>query len=261
MTEKTGIKSFIFIITASILLLAADTQAFMEKNVTGGMSELFLGGTKVKVDGGFIGWYDGEEIHVRAKGLDVTLNIDNSASNEDKTFKFFVHNVNPEKTKIIGFEEGVVDKGTNSLSFSAPLKAKKITIYKLTPAVAEEEGFLFMVFGESQGGLHVFKRILGDINYRKPLFALSCGDMVEEGTPGGYKDFMKEIAGVKVPFLTVVGESEVEKGSRRVYEDNLGATYYSFDYRNAMYSESLGYRDTLEQAKEAAEKFDVAAGL
>ncbi len=232
MTGKTGIKFFVYLIFSSLLLLAADSHAFLESNKTGGMSELFLGDTKVKVDGGFIDSYDGEEIHVRAKGLEVTLNIDNSASNEDKTFRFFVHNVNPEKTKIIGFETGAVDKGTNSLSFSAPLKAKKITIYKLTPDIAEEEGFLFMVFGESRGGEHVFRRIIGDINYRKPLFALSCGDMVEDGSSGSYKDFMKEIGKVKVPFLTVVGESEVPMGSRRRYEDNLGATYYSFDFRN-----------------------------
>lgn len=214
-----------------LLALPLTAHSLLGAARTGGISEVYIADTRIKVDGGFVEWFEGKDLSVRAKGLEISLNIDNSASKEDVNLNFVVSNVNPDITRIIGWTGGEIRKGANNLTFTVKVKAKKVAVYKLAPEIPEE-GFKFMVFGESRGGEHVFRRIISDINYRKPLFAIGCGDMVDRATKGGFKGFMREIAGVKVPFLTAAGSSELDEGSRRLYEDYLGASYYSFSFKN-----------------------------
>lgn len=215
-----------------LLIFPSGSHAFLATDRTGGMSEIFINGTRIKVEGAFIEWYEKDDISVRSKGVEISLNIDNSQSEKDKNFNIIVRNVNPDMTEVIGWAGDEIKKNANSITLPVSVKSKKIAVYKLSPAAADET-FKFMVFGESRGGEIVFKRILGDINYRKPAFAISCGDMVEDASAGAYKKFIKDLETVTVPFLTVAGSSEVGEGNRRLYEDNFGATYYSFDYQKA----------------------------
>ncbi|MBE9504579.1 MAG: metallophosphoesterase [Proteobacteria bacterium] len=218
--------------TFVILFIPFMANAFFGKNSTGGTSVIYLDDTRIKIDGGFIEWYDSAEISVRGKGVETTINVDNSSSNEVRSFNVSVNNINPEITKILGLSEKEIKKEKNSISFPVKVEANKVAVYKLTPELPKDE-FMFMVFGESRGGPNVFQRIIGDINYRKPLFAISCGDMVEKPSSSDYKDFMKQINSVTVPFLTVAGSSEILGGNRRLYEDFLGSPYYSFDFMNS----------------------------
>jgi len=213
------------------LVLPVKSQAFLEADRTGGMSEIYINGTRIKVEGGFIEWYEKNDISIRAKGIEISLNIDNSQSEKDKSFNVIVGNINPEITEVIGWAEGDIKKNVNKMILPVNVKSQKIAVYKLSPKTGDNN-FKFMVFGESRGGENVFKRILGDINYRKPAFAISCGDMVEGPSSGAFKSFVKNIETITVPFLTVPGSSEVGEGSRRNYEDIFGSTYYSFNYKN-----------------------------
>lgn len=221
----------LFLLTFFIIL-PNNSYAFLDADRTGGMSEIFIGGTRIKVEGAFIEWYEKDDISIRAKGVEISLNIDNSQSEKDKSFNIIVGNINPGITEVIGWAGGEIKKNVNQLILPVSVKSKKIAVYKIAPKTVDDN-FKFMVFGESRGGEDVFKRILGDINYRKPVFAISCGDMVENASSGAYKNFIKDIEKVAVPFLTVPGSSEVGEGNRSLYEDNFGATYYSFDYKNA----------------------------
>lgn len=223
---------FAVLLLGFLVTLPVNSQAFLNADRTGGMSEIFINGTRIKVEGAFIEWYERDDISVRAKGVEVSLNIDNSQSEKDRNFNIIVENINPGITEVIGWAGGEIKKNTNNLVLPVSVKSKKIAVYKLAPK-ATDDNFKFMVFGESRGGENVFKRILGDINYRKPAFVVSCGDMVENASSGAYKDFIKDIGTVTVPFLTVPGSSEVGEGDRHLYEDNFGATYYSFDYKKA----------------------------
>lgn len=215
-----------------MLFLPLTANAFLGKKSAGGTSVIYLGDTRIKVDGGFIEWYDSGDISVRGKGLEVSINVDNSTSNEARSLDVSVSNINPVITKTLGLSEKEVKKEKNSISFPIKVEANKVAVYKLIPELPKDE-FMFMVFGESRGGPNVFQRIIGDINYRKPLFVISCGDMVEKPSSSDYKDFMKQINRVTVPFLTLPGSSEISGGNRRLYEDFLGSPYYSFDFMNS----------------------------
>ncbi|MDT8317211.1 MAG: hypothetical protein RQ824_04365 [bacterium] len=224
----------VFNITLGITLILMPTKvgAFFNSERTGGMSEIYIADSSVKVAGGFIDRYSGNSISVRAKGLEISLNIDNSSSDEGKTFDFTVNNINAEITEIVGWAGDDLVKEGNSLKFEVNVEARKVRALKLAPKLADDN-FKFIVFGESKGGRHVFKRVLGDINYRKPLFAISCGDMLEDSSKKEYDRFLKDIGEVNVPFLTVAGRSELQDGGMLEYEDALGASYYSFDFKNS----------------------------
>ena len=215
-----------------LILIPVRADSFFNSDRTGGMSEVYIADSTVKVTGGFIDRYSGNSISVRAKGLEISLNIDNSSSDEDKKFDFIVNNVNAEITEVVGWAGDDLLREGNSLKFKVNVEARKVTVLKLAPKLADDN-FKFIVFGESRGGHHVFKRVMGDINYRKPLFAISCGDMLEDSSRKEYDRFLKDIGGINVPFLTVAGSSELQEGGMLEYEDALGASYYSFDFKNS----------------------------
>lgn len=226
------LKLFFLCVVVISVLSPSEADALLGENRTGGMSELYLDKTRIKIDGGYITQFENADIYVRAKGIEVSINVDNSASQEDRNLNFTVGNVNPETTKIIGWSEADIRKGKNSLAFTLKVKANKVAVYKITPGPLEG-GFKFLVFGESRGGEDVFERILSDISYRKPLFAISCGDMLEDSTRGNFKSFIQKIDSTGIPFFTVVGSSEISNESRRLYEDYLGVTYHSFEYNKS----------------------------
>jgi hypothetical protein len=215
-----------------LALLPGYAFSFMGKSRTGGMSEVFVGSSRISVSGGFIEWYEDGRISVRAKAVEVSITVDNLDSDRVGKFEFHVSNINPELTKVIGLGDVELKKGDNSLDFLADVEAKKVAVYKLSPDLKENE-YKFMVFGEASGGEHVFDRIISDVNYRKPLFVVSAGDMLDSSDSSAYDDFLKKIGKVRLPFLTVPGSKEVAAGGLTLYQDYLGAAYYSFEYKDA----------------------------
>lgn len=226
------INLFKILLVAILTLFPLNLFALFDNNSTGGMSEIYLDNTKVKVNGGFINGYKDNSISVTGKGIDLSLTVDNSSSKEDKKINILISNINPNISNIVGLANEKVKKGINSLSFDATIKAEKLEVYKLEHNLPDE-GYKFIVFGESKGGDRVLKRILGDINYRKPLFAVSVGDMIEKAKAGAFKNFIEEKSKTAVPFLTVPGSAEKNEGSSKLYENYLGQPYYSFDFQNA----------------------------
>ena len=226
------IKLFKLLLVAVLTSFPLNVFALFGNNSTGGMSEIYLDNTRIKVNGGFIDGYEENSISVTGKGIDLSLTVDNSGSKDNRNISILISNINPNISKIVGLADGKVKKGVNSLSFDATVKAKKLEVYKVGHNFPQE-GYKFIVFGESKGGEHVLKRILGDINYRKPLFAVSLGDMIEKADPDEFEDFIDEKAATAVPFLTVPGVAEIDGGSRKLYENYLGQPYYSFDFKNA----------------------------
>jgi len=223
-------KRILPVVLLLLVLLPGHALSFIGKSRTGGMSEVFVGESRVSVGGGFVEWYEGGRISVRAKAVEVSITLDNLASDKASKFEFHVSNVNPELTRVIGLGDAKLKKGDNSIDFSADVEAKKVAVYKLSPDV-KEEGYKFMVFGEASDGEHVFDRIISDVNYRKPLFVVSGGDMLDRPGLSAYDDFMGKIDNVHLPFFTVPGSKEMADGGRALYQDYFGAAYYSFEYK------------------------------
>ncbi len=96
--------------------------------------------------------------------------------------------------------------------------------------VADPNDFTFAVMGDNKGNRSVFEPLLRDIGHDKEIaFALDDGDLVDGGTVGHYRRFLSQVQGnLTIPFLTAIGNHDLNHGSNKNYQDIFGPTYYSF---------------------------------
>ena len=97
-------------------------------------------------------------------------------------------------------------------------------------AVADPNDFTFAVMGDNKGNRSVFEPLLRDIDRDKEIaFALDDGDLVDEGTVGHYRRFLSQVReNLSIPFLTAIGNHDLNHGSNNNYQEIFGPTYYSF---------------------------------
>ncbi len=111
---------------------------------------------------------------------------------------------------------------------------------------AKGESFKFAVIGDSEPGRFwfsrklfnqpgVFWRLLARANTTAPDFIFQMGDMVSRGTIAQYWSFIKGwfLAGVKVPYLTALGNHDRHKPhgvtNANVYKATFGSPNYVFE--------------------------------
>jgi serine/threonine-protein phosphatase CPPED1 len=96
--------------------------------------------------------------------------------------------------------------------------------------VADPNDFTFAVMGDNKGNHSVFEPLLRDIGHDKDiLFAIDDGDLVDEGTVGHYRRFLHQVQeNLAIPFLTAIGNHDLNHGSNNNYQEIFGPTYYSF---------------------------------
>jgi 3',5'-cyclic AMP phosphodiesterase CpdA len=95
--------------------------------------------------------------------------------------------------------------------------------------VADPDDFTFAVMGDNKGNRSVFEPLLQDIDHDKEIaFAIDDGDLVQDGTVGLYRRFLKQVQeNLTIPFLTAIGNHDLD-GSTHNYQAIFGPTYYSF---------------------------------
>jgi len=93
-----------------------------------------------------------------------------------------------------------------------------------------EEGFRFIVFGDSKGKTSLFGSIVDNINGEKPLFVIGVGDLVRSGSIKEYQDFMKFLEErAEYNFLPVIGNHDTGH-QKKEFAHLFGKLDYSFDY-------------------------------
>ena len=88
--------------------------------------------------------------------------------------------------------------------------------------------FSFAVFGDNQNNVTVFNELVGSLNRQNVEFALGNGDLVLDGEKEMYRAFIEQVAPLKKPLLTAIGNHEVYSNGRGLYHDTFGPFYYSF---------------------------------
>jgi len=97
------------------------------------------------------------------------------------------------------------------------------------------DNFCFAVMGDNKNGLGTFRRIIKDINNKKPLFAIDVGDLVFDGEKEKYRIFYNVIKKSEVPFLVAIGNHDIREGGRANYFDIFGHFYYAFSYGDSLF--------------------------
>jgi hypothetical protein len=96
--------------------------------------------------------------------------------------------------------------------------------------VANFDKFTFAVFGDNKGNDSVFEALLRDIDHNTEIaFAIDVGDLVSEGKKGRYRRFLNQVQeNLAIPFLTAIGNHDLNNGSSRNYQEIFGSSYYAF---------------------------------
>jgi serine/threonine-protein phosphatase CPPED1 len=96
--------------------------------------------------------------------------------------------------------------------------------------VANPEDFTFAVFGDNKGNHSFFEPLLHHIAQDKEIaFAIDAGDLVSHGKRGQYRRFLNQVQkNLTAPFLTAIGNHDLNNGSSNNYREIFGPTYYAF---------------------------------
>jgi hypothetical protein len=97
-------------------------------------------------------------------------------------------------------------------------------------AVADPNDFSFAVIGDNKGNRSVFEPLLRDIDHDKEIaFAMGDGGLVDGGTVRHYRRFLQqEQDNLAIPFLTAIGNHDLNHSSPHNYQEIFGPTNYSF---------------------------------
>jgi 3',5'-cyclic AMP phosphodiesterase CpdA len=97
-------------------------------------------------------------------------------------------------------------------------------------AVADLDDFSFAVMGDNKGNRSVFEPLLQDIDHDKEIpFSMDDGDLVDGGTVDHYRQFLLQVQdNLAIPFLTAIGNHDLNHSSPHNYQEIFGPTYYSF---------------------------------
>jgi len=122
--------------------------------------------------------------------------------------------------------------GLNFWDYYAPLSIydwNKKEISKIK--VADVDNFTFAVFGDNKGNCSFFEPLLQNISQdREILFAIDGGDLVSNGKKGQYRRFLNQVEkNLGIPFLTAIGNHDLNNGSDNNYREIFGPTYYGFE--------------------------------
>ncbi len=147
------------------------------------------------------------------------------------TFEFTVTNINPQRIVLEG--DAQLQRESQKVSLKVNHATGEYKILKLKAAPPDTDSFSFAVMGDSRGGVNTFKSILKKLNKTKPLFAVNCGDLVNNGRRGEYRQFKKLIRSFNYPLFFAIGNHDILSWGRMVYQEYFGPTYYSFDFQQA----------------------------
>jgi 3',5'-cyclic AMP phosphodiesterase CpdA len=116
---------------------------------------------------------------------------------------------------------------------SSPVRAVPLSLQENIKAVVENQprpgkAFNFIVMGDNRDGVEVYKRLLDRTRAFEPLFILHTGDIVTNGQPSEYEDYIKQIAPFPIPILHLPGNHETRLGSE-TFRKYVGEPNWYFD--------------------------------
>lgn len=223
--------------------------------VTGGLSRINVEGVLVTVIGGSITEVADHKLQVRALSLSPQIILETTPTvslqtpiipeetmgrsvlaqtaieSTTQTFEFTVTNINPQR--IVLDADAQLQPGDRKVYITVNIAPGENKTLKLQAIPPDMDSFTFAVMGDSRGGSRIFKTILKKLNKTKPLFAVNCGDLVENGRRGEYRQFIKQIRSFSYPLFFTLGNHDVLSWGRMVYQEYFGPTYYSFDFQQA----------------------------
>jgi Icc-related predicted phosphoesterase len=115
-----------------------------------------------------------------------------------------------------------------TLVWAVPLSLDQNIKAILANRTGSEEGFDFVVIGDSRDGMDIYGRILNHAQALNPLFILNTGDFVKEGQAFEYENYKRQLALRKIPILHLPGNHDVRYGPEN-YRRYVGEANWYLD--------------------------------
>lgn len=129
-----------------------------------------------------------------------------------------------------------------TFAFTAAARAQALQHLNSAEAAKLDEsacdaGFSFAVMADSHSSSDVFEKIIPLVDARKPAFAVSAGDITDNGLDSEYKLFIDRIAKTSVPWFVAPGNHEYRTPDGHISPDGpkrfkkvFGKQDYYFDH-------------------------------
>ncbi|HMA59803.1 MAG TPA: hypothetical protein VKN64_05865, partial [Halanaerobiales bacterium] len=94
----------------------------------------------------------------------------------------------------------------------------------------KDNSFSFAVLGNIKNSISIFdKGILPRLRSDRPDFIISTGNNVVDSGEGKYRVLYRTLQRMKIPFITSVGENEIEEEGHKNFYKYFGPFYFSFN--------------------------------
>ncbi|MFW6006866.1 MAG: glycosyltransferase [Bacillota bacterium] len=128
----------------------------------------------------------------------------------------------------------------------------------------ESETYSFVITGNIKNSISIFdKKILKKLQNHPPDFILSTGNNVVNSGEGKYRVLYRTLQRMEIPFVTSVGENEIDNDGYKNYYKYFGPFYFSFALENSYFifldttghSSDIWQREWLEKELETSRDY------
>lgn len=149
-----------------------------------------------------------------------------------------------------------------AIAFPDEIFLEKDNIPSFRNAFPSDQGkFTFAIIGDKTGGGEqnwpIFDMAMEEINLLNPDFAITIGDHIQgyvtdlNKVKSMWDEYKEHISKLKIPVILLPGNHDISnKAMYNYWKENLGKTYYSFDYKGCHF---LVLNTEESQAQENAE--------
>jgi Icc protein len=188
--------------------------------------------------------FDGSTLSLWAQAPALTLHVEHDAP-EPRPLHIELFNVSHEAVMAVEAREQDMDESTlpcaplsgrsSGCSFDVEVAGNAV----LTVAVPEapsEDPFVFAVLGDVQRAIGEVNEVFARMNEDPEIsFVVSSGDLVNTGSRDELEQFQDELALLRVPYFSTVGNHELG-GTPRAWHELFGPFNVHFSHRGVVFS-------------------------
>lgn len=111
--------------------------------------------------------------------------------------------------------------------------AQNIKNMDLIKERVDDNNYSFAVVGNIENSIAIFdNRILSELNQKNIDFIISTGNNLIDSDEGKYRVFYRTLQKLNIPFVTVLGENEIEDEGQKNFYKYFGPFYYSLQFKD-----------------------------
>ena len=134
-------------------------------------------------------------------------------------------------------EPPATGEGATKKAWTLSLAAGSTRVRLAAPEAAPNGAFRYALLSDVQEAIDDVQDVFARVNAEPGLsFLLGAGDLTEEGENDELARFQSELASLKVPYYTTLGNHELGKEALPAYQDWFGRSNFQFVHRGVYFT-------------------------